>query len=386
MGKQNKKVLIIVNAEWYFRLHWLPLILGLKKENYNITVVTSDERNQTAAIRKTGVRTITLPYSRKTLNPFVEFLKLVFLMKIIFSFKPTILHNITIRPIIIGTIAGRMLSVPYIVNSITGLGYSFLRGGLWGHFFKKTIMTSYKILFSKSNTIISFQNRDDRNFFVKNKIVPRHKTNVILGVGVNTSKFRNQPIPFEGRKVIMATRMLWDKGVMEFVNAAKLLSDIKPALKMILVGIPDDGNPQSVPQNMLKRWNENNTIEWWGYRNDMPNVIKEACIIVLPSYREGLPTILIEAASVGRPIITTNVPGCREVVRDGVNGFLIPIKDHHVLAERIKTLMDEPKLMSSMGKKSQVLVRARFKYELILSQYINLYSIVSRYRIATDNR
>ena len=372
---KSKRIVVIVNAEWYFRLHWLPLIIRLKKKgNYDITVITSDERGETEMVRNEGLRVILVPFARNTSNPVLELLRLFSIIKIVRNIKPDLIHNLTINPIILGSLAGKILGVPGILNSITGLGYTFIQKGLYGEILKRIVMAGYRIIFSAANISVSFQNYEDQKYLAANKVVSFKQSNVILGVGVDTKKFIRTPIPTDQRRIIMATRMLWDKGVREFVKAAVLLQTLNPRVNMVLVGIPDESNPQSVPETLLKGWHEKNIIDWWGHHSDMPAVLGRSSIVVLPSYREGLPTILIEAASSGRPIITTDVPGCREVVIDGYNGYLVPPKDHVILADRINYLVENQKLMTEMGQKSREISEKMFALEKIFDQYWTLYN------------
>jgi glycosyltransferase involved in cell wall biosynthesis len=375
MTFEKKRVVVIVNAEWYFRLHWLPLLVRLKeKGNYEVTVITSDERGETEQIRKRGIKVVLLPFGRGSSNPLIEFSHLISILKIVFKIKPFIVHNLTITPVIYGTISGKLACVPHILNSITGLGYTFIQTGMFGKVLRKVITLCYRTIFRSGNVSVSLQNHDDRSYFVSDNIVSESQSSVILGVGVDTEKFTQTPIPSDRFRVIMATRMLWDKGVKEFVLAARNLKELHSNISMILIGIPDEGNPQAVPESVLNDWHKNKIIEWWGHHSDMPAALNKASIIALPSYREGLPTILIEAASVGRPIIATDVPGCREVVIDGQNGYLIPDRNHQMLTEKILHISENHQLMTEMGEKSREMAEKIFTIEKVYSQYWKLYN------------
>jgi glycosyltransferase involved in cell wall biosynthesis len=369
----QKRVLFIVNAEWYFCLHWLPLAIGMVKNGYEIILASSDEKGERKNIEEAGIKFIEMPFQRQSINPIREIKSFIEIIRIIKQTRPNIVHNITIKPVILGTLASRILSMPFIVNSITGLGYTFIRPGLFGLLLRNVIKFIYRILFKRKRLMVTFQNSDDRRLLYSNRRSFPKSAIVIKGVGVNTTKYKLTPIPVDSNIVILASRLLWDKGVREFVEAAKYLHEKNVNVQMALVGEPDEKNPQSVSVDILNEWRKEKYIEWWGFQKNMPEVINKASIVVLPSYREGLPTILIEAASVGRPLIATDVPGCNEVVKNGVNGFLVPVKTHIELAKTIHKLIIDPILMDTMGDNSRRIALNEFDFNIILQQHLELY-------------
>jgi glycosyltransferase involved in cell wall biosynthesis len=221
------------------------------------------------------------------------------------------------------------------------------------------------------------QNPDDAEL-LKRAGVTESNLRMIRGVGVDTSAFLPSPEPPEPICVVLATRILWDKGVGEFVEAARHLKQEGVKARFILVGNPDLDNPAAVPETTLHAWQKEEVVEWWGHREDMAAVFQMAHVVCLPSYREGLPKVLLEAAACGRPIVTTDVPGCREVVREGINGLLVPARDAQALSEALFSLIINPELRTQMGRRSREIVLKDFSSEKVIAQTLNLYKELTR--------
>jgi glycosyltransferase involved in cell wall biosynthesis len=234
---------------------------------------------------------------------------------------------------------------------------------LWGY---RAILHSKKVW-------ILFQNPDDQALFAQHKIIHPQHISIIKGSGVDLQQFAFSAIPKGKIKIILVARMLWDKGVGEFVKAATVLKQQGVDADFLLVGPVDAGNPKSISIDQLEEWRKSGVVKWLGERTDIPQLVTKSHIAVLPSYREGLPKSLIESAAIGRPIITTDVPGCREVVKDGENGFLVPAKDAKKLAVAIQKLINNPKLLTSMGKKSRLMAEQEFSIQQIVEQTLKLY-------------
>jgi glycosyltransferase involved in cell wall biosynthesis len=219
-----------------------------------------------------------------------------------------------------------------------------------------------------------FQNPDDQALFAQHKIIHPQHASIIKGSGVDLQQFAFSAMPKGKIKIILVARMLWDKGVGEFVKAATVLKQQGVDADFLLVGPVDAGNPKSISIDQLEEWRKSGVVKWLGERTDIPQLVTKSHIAVLPSYREGLPKSLIESAAIGRPIITTNVPGCREVVKEGGNGFLVPARDSEKLAATIKRLIDNPKLLTTMGKKSRLMAEQEFSIQKVTSKTLALYS------------
>jgi glycosyltransferase involved in cell wall biosynthesis len=224
-----------------------------------------------------------------------------------------------------------------------------------------------------NNTWVIFQNPDDRAAFLESHLVDPKKVTLIRGSGVDIRRFSPRPEPPGIPLVVLPARLLWDKGVGEFVTAARMLQTEGLHVRFALVGDGDDENPASVSASQLRAWENGGVIEWWGWQENMQDVYAQAAIVCLPSYREGLPKTLIEAAACGRPIITSDVPGCREVVRQGENGLLVPARDASALAEALKDLLQNPKERLEMGKRGRIIAEKEFSMNLVISQTLAFY-------------
>jgi len=251
------------------------------------------------------------------------------------------------------------------------MGYVFSSKQLKARFLKPLVLLAYRLLLNPFNSVAVFENPDDLTYFEKLGIVKYSR--LIRGAGVNTLQFGSSNEPNEVPVVLLAARMLWDKGVGEFVEAAKILQQQSISARFVLVGAPDKENPESINQSQLLEWQDAGIIEWWGQHEDMPQVFAQAHIVCLPSYREGLPKVLIEAAACGRPIVATDVPGCREIVRHNENGLLIPAKDPQALAVALNRLLNDAELRESMGKRGRAMVEAEFSTEYVVEQTLQLY-------------
>jgi glycosyltransferase involved in cell wall biosynthesis len=270
-----------------------------------------------------------------------------------------------------GSLACHLLGIRSIVNSVTGLGYIFMEGGGVRRWLRGLIIFSYRLLLR--HTWVIFQNPDDRTVFLGARLVDPQRAALIRGSGVDIQRFYPRPEPTGLPLVVLPARMLWDKGVGEFVAAARILKLGGLHARFALVGDSDNENPASVHASQLRAWEKEGVIEWWGWKENMDDVYAQAAIVCLPSYREGVPKTLIEAAACGRPIVTTDVPGCREVVRHGENGLLVPVRDAGALAKALFDLLINPKKRNEMGIRSRAIAEKEFSMEMVISQTFALY-------------
>ena len=365
------KLLIVVNDAAFFFSHRLDLARSAQSAGFEVHVATPPSR-RIAEIEAFGFFYHAVPMRRKSINPFTDFFTFLTLFKLYRQLKPNLVHHVSTKPIVYGGIAARLTKVPAVVNTVTGLGYLFISKSFGIRVLRQLVKIAYKIAFMHPHCKIIFQNRDDQEIFYK-KDRYYEKPIIVPGSGVDVDKFF--PVLAEGELpiVLLASRMLWDKGVGEFVKAAEQLrSQIKA--RFVLVGDVDINNPASVPKTSLQQWVEHNIVEWWGWKNDMPQIISQAHIVCLPSYREGLPKVLIEAAAAGKPIVTTDVPGCRDVVKDGYNGFLVPAKNTEELAKALLKLIQNEELRKIMGQRNRILSEEKFSSRLINQKILNIYS------------
>jgi glycosyltransferase involved in cell wall biosynthesis len=246
-----------------------------------------------------------------------------------------------------------------VVNSITGRGYVFLGEGIRAGILRRFVSLLFKPAFALRKYAFIFENESDRQYYLQQKLIPAERTWLIEGVGVDTGTFIPLPEPDGLPVVMMAARMLWDKGVGVLVDAARLLHQ-KIQVRVVLVGTPDPGNPNSVDEASLRSWDEEGVVEWWGWRTNMPEVYQRCHIVTLPSRFEGVPTALLEAAACSRPIVATDIPGCRAVVIDGENGFLVPPDRPEELACALERLALDPVLRKKMGAAGRKLILEKY--------------------------
>jgi glycosyltransferase involved in cell wall biosynthesis len=303
-----------------------------------------------------------IPLSRRGTDPITELRTLLALWRLYRRLKPAVVHHLTIKPNLYGGIAARIAGVPGVIFSVTGLGQIFVGRGLPAVLRKHLVIALMRLAMSHTNSRVIFQNSTDRDELVGRKIVRASAARVILGSGVDVQRFHptaaadtNEPI------VVLCARLIWEKGVGEFVEAARALRHQGVVARFALVGDTNPTNPHSVPRETLESWVGEQVIEWWGFRKDMESVLAESHVVCLPStYGEGVPKILLEAAASGRPIITTNIAGCREAVDDGVSGLLVPPDDPAALASALAKLIDDPQLRAKMGAASRKLAEEKF--------------------------
>ncbi|MEQ1796228.1 MAG: glycosyltransferase family 4 protein [Nitrospira sp.] len=362
-------MLFVVTEDWYFVSHRLPLAVAVQKAGFNVAVATRvGEYGET--IRAAGIHLIPFSLSRHRGNPLRE---VAALARLYCRERPDIVHHVALKPVLYGALAARFAGVPHVVNAIAGLGWLFTSSGLAARTLRPVICRLLAWLLGASHSRTIVQNPDDFGLLLKMG-VPEDRLRLIRGAGVDTEVFTPAlELPPEPVTVLFSARMLWDKGVGEFVEAARLLTQAGVCARFVLAGDPDPGNPASVPVVALRAWHGHNGVEWWGRRDNMPAVFHAAHIACLPSYREGLPKVLLEAAACGLPIVTTDAPGCREIVRDGDNGFLVPVRDAQALAVALRSLIDNGALRAKMGQRASEIVLAEFSQERVIAETLAVY-------------
>ena len=363
------RLLFVVTEDWYFVSHRLPLAVAAQKAGFDVAVATRVGAHG-EMIRAGGIRLIPFGLSRRRGNPLREVAALVRLYRRECS---AIVHHVALKPVLYGAFAARLAGVPHVVNAVAGLGWLFTSDGLAARTLRPVMckLLAWLLAAPHSRTIV--QNPDDFGLLIKMG-VPEDRLRLIRGAGVDTEVFtpalKSPPDPVT---VFLSARMLWDKGIGEFVEAARLLTEVGVKACFVLVGDPDPGNPASVPVTALRAWHGHHGVEWWGHRDDMLAVFHTAHIACLPSYREGLPKVLLEAAACGLPIVTTDAPGCREIVRDGDNGFLVPVQDAQALAFALRRLIDDVALRIKMGRRARAIVLAEFSQERVIAETLAVY-------------
>ena len=366
------KIIFFITEDWYFWSHRLPIARAARDAGFEVMVATRVNQHK-ERIENEGFKLIPIGLKRKSRNIFKEILSIFEIVKIYHREKPDIVHHVAIKPVLYGSWAARIVGVSGIVNALAGLGFIFVAQGWKAKVLRQLVVYAYRSAFSAKNTIGIFQNPEDLKLFVEAGVVKSEKTVLIRGSGVDVSHFILLPEPKGIPTIVLASRMLWDKGVGEFVNAARILKDDGIECHMVLVGNSDPENPSSILEDTLRNWHFEDVVEWWGHREDMLEVFAQSNIIVLPSYREGLPKVLLEAASCGCAIVATDVSGCREIVRHNINGLLVPPHDLKSLADALKILIENPKLRAKMGARGREIVEAEFSEEIVVRQTMEVY-------------
>ncbi len=369
MNTSRTKMLFFVTEDWFVCSHWLPLVEGAKKTGFDVVVVTRTGKHLEKILQR-GIRVIPFEISRRGSNIFREFEALLRLMQIYRKEQPDIVHHVAMKPILYGSLIAHLMRVPHTVNWVAGMGWLFVSNNLRAKILRIVVQKVLGVLLRRTSVIV--ENKDDQAIIADLGVAAR-RIHLVRGAGVDTQLYAPSPEPGSIPLVVLPARMLWDKGVGEFVEAAAQLKKRGVNARFALVGDPDAQNPASVSVQQLTTWHKEGAVEWWGRHEDMPQVFAQSHIVCLPSYREGLPKALLEAASCGRPIVTTNVPGCREIVRDGDNGLLVEARNATALAEALAKLLSDTGLRQQMGQRGRERVLGEFSQERIVAQVLALY-------------
>lgn len=367
----QKKIIYVVNVDWFFISHRLPLAIEALKRGYEVTIATTNT-GRFKELEDIGFKIYDLKIDRSGTNPLKEFFLIIRLIIILRKVHATIIHNVTLKMSIYCSIATLFVQNAKVINAISGLGYNFTADRKTKS--QKIIFTLMKFAFKKRGFSFIFQNPEDLQLFQNLKLDQGNKLILIKGAGVDLNKFK-----FSERNnkniisFILTARILKDKGISEFITASKIVTTKFPDTKFKLVGDIDNENPASFTADELANELTGTNIDWLGQRNDIFELLKDSDIMVFPSYREGLPKSLIEAAAVGLPIITTDAVGCRDCVDEGINGFLVPIGDPNILAEKMIVLIENPAMINEMGKASRIKAENEFSLAMVIEKTFEIY-------------
>lgn len=368
----GKTILYLVTEDWYFWSHRLPFARAARDHGAKV-IVACRYTNHRDRIQAEGFLPIDIPFDRSGLNPIKDFRTLRAITEIYRRERPDLVHHVAMKPVLYGGIAAFRTCIPNIVNAMAGLGFLFIATGVKITLLRPVIERVFKLLNNRSNTTLILQNEDDADLFERRIGVGRDRISVIRGSGVDTDRFRPTPFPPGSPIAVCVSRMLWDKGIGELVSAARILKDRGVALTIRLVG-PTDANPASIPSETLVAWQDEGIVEVPGPSSDIPDVYASAHIAVLPSYREGLPKSLLEGAACGRPVVATDVPGCREICRDGETGIRVPLKSVEPLADALQALVEDRELLRTLGKGARNAVEEAFAEPIVTQQTMALYA------------
>jgi glycosyltransferase involved in cell wall biosynthesis len=373
MALEAKKLFLVVNVDWFFLSHRLPIALAAKQAGYQVTIVTGDT-GKLDQIATYGLGVVRFPFKRNKSSIFNELKALVFLAKLYRQQKPDLVHLVGFKLILFGTIA-RLLSGQRIkiVNALSGAGTLFTND--------QALPLSVSVLIklfnfsSQKKDHYIFQNSDDLTLF--KTIAPKVDIyTIIKGSGVDLQKFYQTVLPESlPKQVIFVGRVLKEKGIFELIQAANLLKDqLMGKAKFVFIGDIDQDNPSSLSVDQMENLMDGDYTQWHGHQTNVFEYIQNSYLVVLPSYREGLPKTLIEACAVGRPIVTTDTVGCKEVVTEGQNGYLVPVKDINLLAQRIKFLIENPDIAQKMAQNSRTRAELEFDLAIVTQKTLGIYN------------
>ena len=376
--RSARRLLFLVASDWYFCCHRLALATRIAGAGYDVHVATPPGRFR-STIEGAGLTYSPIKMDRQGLNPFADFATLGRLVQLYRAIRPDVVHHVALKPIVYGSLAARVTHVPAVVNAMPGMGYVFLSRQLLSRAIRPGVMAAFKLLVNASNSRVVLQNPDDVEKWVAWGVMRRDRIALIRGSGVDTAHFVPTGEPSGTPLVVLPARLLYDKGVGEFVAAAKELRRRGVDVRMALVGEGDPGNPASVPTKQLRAWAEEGIVELFGWRDDIREVVAQANVVCLPSYGEGLPKALLEAAASGRAIVTTDVPGCREVVKHEDNGLLVPARDAMALANALERVVRDPELRRRMGERGRARAVAELSADIVAKETLELYDELLRF-------
>lgn len=366
------KILYLVGEDWSFLSHRLPVARAARDAGFDVVVATR-VRGARREIEDEGFRLIPVTLARGGRNPLRDLYTIFELIRIYRREKPDIVHHVALKPVLYGSFAAACARVPAVVNALTGLGYVFLSSDGRARVLRAVLTPLLRVLLNRPGSRLLLQNGDDARLLVAEHVAEAAKIAIIRGSGVDVEAFQPGPEVPGDPVAVLASRMLWDKGIGELVEAAEILKQRGVPVRVLLLGDPDPENPASIPLRRLEAWDREGVVTWRSRVSGMPHILRNCHIAVLPSYREGLPKSLLEAAAAGLPIVATDVPGCREIARNGDNAMLVPAKDAGALADAIERLVRDPELRRKMGWRGRKLAEQEFAEGIVVRQTLDLY-------------
>lgn len=369
------KILLFANTEWYLYNFRLGLAEALREQGHQV-ILLSPPGPYGERLRQRGFDWRPFPFSTRSTNPFAELDVIRRLVALYRAERPGLLHHFTIKCVLYGSIAARLAGNPPVINAVTGLGHIFTDPGMKASVLRPVVRAVYRLVLSGANRRTIFQNGEDRDYFVNSGLVAAAGSHLIRGSGVSAEKFRptnhrvadgNPPV------VLFASRLMREKGVFELLASVRALAESGCPLRLLVAGDLYPENPSSLTQDELDTLRNTPRVEYLGHVDDMPALLERADIVVLPSYREGTPRILVEAAAAGKPVVATDIAGCRGLVEDSVNGLLMPVRDVPALAGALRKLLADAELREQYGRAGRQIFEAGFSEELVLSKTLAIY-------------
>jgi len=369
----KKRVLFVITEDWALISHRLHLAEAAIRLGYEVAVVTRVTKYRDM-LEASGLKVFHWRLQRRSLNPISELISIFHLWKILTSFEPDIIHAVAQKPVIYAGLVMKFSKKAKFVAALGGVGFIFTGKNIKANLLKPIVKSCLRFVLRDPASKLILQNADNVQTIVDLSIVDKNRITLIKGAGVEIRKFQPSLIPKGPPMVILPARMLWDKGVAEFVRVAGRIKARGIEAHFVLVGDVDIHNPASISQKQVDQWVQQGAVEHWNRRDDMDQIYQQASIVCLPSYNEGLPKVLLEAASCARPTVAFNVPGCREIVRNGTNGFLVSFGDEVALEKAIVTLISDRSLCAKMGAKGREIVEQAFSSEIINAQTFAIWS------------
>jgi len=368
------KVILVSNTAGLLRSFYLPVLRALRGTGAEVVVATPQDDDAQVLIRE-GFRHAPLPITRALGFPARDLMAFVEILRLYRRERPDLVHHFTAKPIVLGSLAAKLVGIPCRMATFAGLGYVFAKASWLARVGQWLMLRIYRIVLDGRNSWVVFANPDDRELLLHHSVVANDRAVVVLSFGVDTRAFPITPLPAGTPVVLCAARLLWDKGVGDFAAAAKLLRTRGVRARFLLAGWRDAAHPVAIPEAVLNAWQREGIVEYIGHCHDMVSLLKQSTIVVLPSkYREGVPQILIEAASIGRPVIATDVPGCREACVDGHNGRVVKPGDPEGLAEAMNQLLSNRRETEEMARRGRELAEGRFNLDRIVAETLRAYA------------
>jgi len=366
------KVVLFANTDWYLYNFRLSLSLALKEMGADVLLI-SPAGAYAERFARLGLRWRELPFERRSLNPFAQLATAASLARIYAAEKPDVVHHFTIKCAVYGSAAARLTGVPVIVNALAGLGSAGGHTPSRGQQLAR-VLAFLSLRLALRGTHVIVQNPDDQAFLIRRRVVRAEACELIRGSGVNLTRFHPGPKRHDGIRVLLASRLLWSKGIAEFVAAADAVRASRPDVQFVIAGDADPGNPETLLPADLERLERHPNVVFKGHVDDMAALLAETDIVALPtSYGEGVPRILVEAAACGLPLVASDVAGCREIVRSGINGLLVRARDAAALTGAIEALVADAGLRSTMGEAGRGIAQAEFGEPAVLAATIASY-------------
>jgi glycosyltransferase involved in cell wall biosynthesis len=370
------KAVLFANTDWYLYNFRRSLALSLQRAGYDVLLI-SPPGPYGDKLRALGLRWEPVPMQRRSLNPLREMALLWHLIRLLRRERPMLVHGFTIKCAVYGSLAARLAGIAARVNAVAGMGYVFTSSHLKARLLRPVVRGLLRLALGGRDARLILQNADDVELFRRARLVDPAHIRLIRGSGVNCAQFAgvSRQTSGDGRlRVLLASRLLWDKGVGEYVAAIRQLRIQGRAIHALLAGTPDPGNPAAVPESTIQGWADEGLVIWLGHVDNMVNLLGSVDVVVLPSYREGLPRTLVEAAACGLPLITTDVPGCREVVSDGVDGLLVPVRNSESLAKALRRLQDNPAFARQLGEAARRKAQEQFDERIVIQRTMAVYA------------